>query len=115
MSTESIAVVAPKRKPGNPNWVKGKSGNPSGKAPGTRQVMTADAKNYLESKSLEIVRALVAKARSGDMRAIAICMDRLIPKVEIRENRDGNESLRHALAGNGTIDVVEQDKFRVVK
>ena len=105
----------PKRGRGNPMWVKGQSGNPTGKPAGARNKLTTEAKIYLESKALEIVKKLVERAKAGDMKAIQLCMERLIPKVEIHGTADGNEALRQALAGSDTISAVEQDKFRVVR
>jgi hypothetical protein len=48
---------------------KGVSGNPRGKPPGARHATTIMAEQLMEGEAEAVVRAVVAKAKQGDMRA----------------------------------------------
>jgi hypothetical protein len=58
---------------------KGQSGNPAGRAQGsrTKSAMFADA--ILEKDREEIITALVAAAKNGESTAMRLCFERLVP------------------------------------
>ena len=58
---------------------KGKSGNPAGKVKGTLNKTTALAKKLLAEDIEDITKNLVMLAKNGDMTAIKIVIDKLIP------------------------------------
>lgn len=62
----------------------GQSGNPQGKPKGAKDKRT-QLRQLLEPHAEELVALLVEMARNGDMTAMRLCIDRLIPPV--RESR----------------------------
>ena len=57
----------------------GMSGNPAGKAPGTRHRVTRDVEALLEGQHEALTRKAIEKALEGDMTALRLCLDRLAP------------------------------------
>lgn len=57
----------------------GISGNPAGKPKGTRNRATRAAEALLESEMEAITRKAVDAALSGDVTAIRLCLDRILP------------------------------------
>lgn len=60
-------------------WLKGVSGNPKGNKTGSRHRVTIAAESVLTGESEAISRKLIEKAMSGDVNALRICMDRILP------------------------------------
>lgn len=60
-------------------WKKGQSGNPAGKAKGTRNRATLLALAAMESELEAIVRRIIDAAKDGDMAAARLIVDKLIP------------------------------------
>lgn len=60
---------------------KGQSGNPAGKKPGTHNKGTKLAK-LLEPHAEKLINKTVELALDGDVNALKLCLDRLIPKVK---------------------------------
>jgi hypothetical protein len=58
---------------------KGKSGNPAGKKPGTRNRTTLALESLLDGEGAKITRRAIKLALKGDPVALRICMDRLLP------------------------------------
>jgi Family of unknown function (DUF5681) len=58
---------------------KGQSGNPAGRPRGSRNKMTVLMQNLLEGEAEAITRKVIDMAKEGDMAAIRVCMDRLVP------------------------------------
>lgn len=58
---------------------KGYSGNPRGKAKGTKNRATLAAENLLEGELESICRRLIQEATFGNMQAIKMILDRLLP------------------------------------
>ena len=58
---------------------KGQSGNPAGRPRGSRNKSTVLLQNLLEGEAEAITRKVIALAKAGDMAAIRLCMDRLVP------------------------------------
>jgi hypothetical protein len=58
---------------------RGQSGNPAGKAPGTRHRVTLLAQKMMEDDAKEVIAAVIASAKKGDMAAAKLVIDRLVP------------------------------------
>lgn len=61
---------------------KGKSGNPAGRPKGRQGKATELAKKFqgaLENDAMEVIQAILNKAKDGDMTAAKMVLDRLIP------------------------------------
>jgi hypothetical protein len=73
------------RKPANTGgnqetrWSKGQSGNPAGKPKGARHRLTLLAETLMEDEAREVVRAVLDKARGGDMIAARLVLERIAP------------------------------------
>jgi hypothetical protein len=79
MPTES---TAPKQR-GRP-FPKGRSGNPKGRPPGARNVATVLAEQLLDGEAEELVRKVITKAKHGNLPALRICIDRILPSRKER-------------------------------
>jgi hypothetical protein len=64
--------------PGKP-FEKGQSGNPNGRPPGARNRATILAEQLMQDDVEGVVRAVIGKARSGDMAAARLVLDRILP------------------------------------
>jgi hypothetical protein len=61
-------------------YVSGVSGNPQGKAKGTPNKRTQLAKLF-EPHAKELIEKAVELAKAGDLHALRICIERLVPKA----------------------------------
>lgn len=66
------------RTPGG-RFAPGVSGNPSGKPRGARHRATLAAEALLEGELEAITRAAIDKAKEGDIAAVRLCVERLLP------------------------------------
>ena len=76
MST--AAANAAKKQRGRP-FKPGRSGNPAGKAKGTRHRVTVLAEQMMEDEASAVVTAVLEAAKAGDMTAARIILDRIAP------------------------------------
>lgn len=60
-------------------FAKGQSGNPAGKAPGTRHRMTLLAEKLMAEDAEAVVRAVITAAKTGDIGAARLVMERIAP------------------------------------
>ncbi len=60
----------------------GISGNPKGKPKGTRNKATQAALNLLDGESEAITRKAVELALKGDVTALRLCLDRIVPPLK---------------------------------
>lgn len=60
-------------------WKQGQSGNPRGRRPGQRHRITVLAERLMENDASDVVRAVIAAARGGDMAAAKLVLERVIP------------------------------------
>lgn len=93
-----------KRKRGNPNLVKGVSGNPNGRPKGSKskvtlikQAIESDLTEQLSYDASAILQKTIQLAKEGDTTCIKILMDRLLPALR---SGDVNEK-----AGIGNIHI----------
>ncbi|HEY6603793.1 MAG TPA: DUF5681 domain-containing protein [Xanthobacteraceae bacterium] len=61
---------------------KGQSGNPAGRPRGVLNRATVLAQELLSARVESIAGKLIELAEGGDMRAIRVCMDRLLPAIK---------------------------------
>jgi hypothetical protein len=61
-----------------PKYRKGQSGNPRGRTPGTGKIHLI--RQQLESRSSELVNALIEQALGGDAQALRLCFEQILPK-----------------------------------
>jgi len=62
----------------------GQSGNPAGRPKGVRNKTTLAVEALLDGEAEAITRKAIEKAKDGDMTAIRLCLDRLVPPVKDR-------------------------------
>jgi hypothetical protein len=74
----STTNAAAKQLRGRP-FKKGQSGNPNGKKPGTRHHVTLALQALLEGEAEAISRKAVELALAGDMAAIRLLIERILP------------------------------------
>lgn len=60
-------------------WQKGQSGNPAGKAKGTRHKATIAAQALLDGEGEALTRRAIELAKGGDITALRLCLERIIP------------------------------------
>lgn len=58
---------------------KGQSGNPRGRPPGARNKATRAAEALLDGEAETLTRACVTAALGGDMMALRLCLERILP------------------------------------
>jgi hypothetical protein len=63
---------------------KGKSGNPNGKPKGARNKSTLAAEALLDGDAEAITRKAIEKAKDGNIAAIRLCLERVLPAVKSR-------------------------------
>jgi hypothetical protein len=57
----------------------GKSGNPAGKPKGSRNATTLAMETLLDGESEALTRKAIELAKGGDMAALRLCLDRILP------------------------------------
>jgi Family of unknown function (DUF5681) len=57
----------------------GRSGNPAGKARGTRNKVTLAIEALLDGEAEALTRKAIEIAKGGDLAALRLCLDRLAP------------------------------------
>jgi hypothetical protein len=62
----------------------GKSGNPAGKPKGARHKVTLAAEALLDGEAEALTRKAIELAKAGDITALRLCLDRIVP---VRKDR----------------------------
>jgi Family of unknown function (DUF5681) len=71
----------------NGQWAPGTSGNAAGRPPGSRNRASLAAAALLEAEAEGIARKVVELALAGDLGAIKLCLERLLPPLRERPLR----------------------------
>ena len=71
--------MSTKRTNGSGHFSKGTSGNPSGRPPGSRNHATLLMESLLEGEAEQLTRKAIELALGGDITALRLCLERLIP------------------------------------
>jgi hypothetical protein len=112
------AETAQQKQRGRP-FQKGRSGNPGGKAPGTRNRATMAAQVLLDGEAEALTRKAVGLALAGDLTALRLCLERIVPPrkdravevavPEIKEAADAPAAVAAILAAiaSGEITIAE--------
>jgi hypothetical protein len=66
-------------KPRKGGFVPGQSGNPAGRAAGSRNKATLAIDALLDGEGEALTRKAIELAKAGDMQALKLCMDRIVP------------------------------------
>src|SRR3954470_365766 len=74
----NVPAVARKRGKGRP-WRPGESGNPKGRVVGSRHKATIAAESLLDGEVEKLTRRAIEAALGGDMVAMRLCLDRIVP------------------------------------
>lgn len=89
------SLIPIKKKRGNPNLVKGVSGNPAGKPKGIKnkatlikQAIEAELTEQLAYDANAILQKTIELAKGGDTTCIKILMDRLLPVMKASDNSE---------------------------
>jgi hypothetical protein len=75
---EKAAAKQRRRGPGKPFQPR-QSGNPAGKRPGTRHKATMLAEQLLNGEAETLIRKAIEQAKRGNMIALRLCLDRILP------------------------------------
>ena len=75
---ENAGPKQPRRGPGR-RFRPGQSGNPTGKRPGTRNRATLAAEALLDGEAEALTRKAIEMAKQGDIAALRLCLDRIVP------------------------------------
>jgi Family of unknown function (DUF5681) len=69
---------------GGGRFRKGKSGNPAGRPPGSRNRATLAVESLLESQAQALTRTAIELALEGDTTALRLCLERIVPQQKSR-------------------------------
>lgn len=67
-------------------YKQGQSGNPRGRPKGSRDKRTA-IRSLLEPHSEKLVNTVIARALDGDIAALKLCFDRLMPPLRAKDEK----------------------------
>jgi hypothetical protein len=62
-----------------PAWKPGQSGNPKGRPQGSRHRVSTAVQNLLEGEGEALTRKCIELAMAGDITALRLCLDRILP------------------------------------
>ena len=65
--------------PQDSRWKKGQSGNPNGRAAGSRNRATLALETLLDGQATALTQKAIDLALTGDMAALRLCLDRILP------------------------------------
>jgi hypothetical protein len=81
-------------------FAKGQSGNPAGRPRGSRNRSTLLEQALHDGEGEAIMRALIHKALGGDMAALRLCVERVVPRLPDEQSRIPFELRRLGSAGD---------------
>ena len=89
MTVEPQPTDRPKRKAPKSAWKRGCSGNPAGRPKGSLNKSTISARRlaqaYLNAAVEPVFQKLVEKAKEGDVQAIRLVVERILPVIKAFE------------------------------
>lgn len=91
-------------------FLPGQSGNPAGKKKGTLSKRTQLAR-LLEPHAEELVAKAVELARNGDVNALRLCIERLIPKAN---NEQINITLPNLNNGSDPVSEIQKEVLQML-
>jgi Family of unknown function (DUF5681) len=74
-----IPATSRTRRPRGRPFAKGRSGNPAGRPPGSRNRATLAAEALLDGEAAALARQAVERALAGSDLALKLCLDRILP------------------------------------
>jgi hypothetical protein len=80
---ENNAKAVAKAKPPH-RWKPGESGNPAGTKRGSRHRASLLAESLLDGETDRLTRRCIYSALSGDVQAMKLCLERLLPPIRER-------------------------------
>ena len=92
---ENAGAKQRRRGPGR-RFRPGESGNPAGKLPGTRNRATLAAEALLDGEADTLTRKVIQLAKQGDITALRVCLDRILPPRRERPVQFKLPALRNA-------------------
>jgi Family of unknown function (DUF5681) len=103
----------------------GRSGNPKGRPPGTRNVATLAMEALLDGEAEALMRRAIELAKSGDVPALRICLDRILPPrkdrpvwfklPKIESDKDVVHAISTVLASVAAGEITPADASEVTK
>ena len=75
----NLDIALELNKTGKKGFQKGTSGNPNGRPKGARNKLTLMAEALLDDEAEELVRKVIELALGGDMVALRLCLERILP------------------------------------
>lgn len=84
MKKEAKPDNAERKQANDTRFKPGQSGNPAGKRPGTRHKITMAAQDLLDGESQALTRKAIELALEGNMTALRLCLERIIPPTRER-------------------------------
>src|ERR1700756_3119055 len=82
LSSNLSATARPKQRHGP--WRPGESGNPKGRAKGTRNYSSILAESLIGGKTKELAEKAIELALKGDPVALRVCIDKILPNARER-------------------------------
>jgi hypothetical protein len=76
-------------------WRRGASGNKAGKPKGTRHKATLAAETLLEGEAEALTRKAIELALKGDIAALRLCLDRIIPARKAIVGDEQSDPIQH--------------------
>jgi Family of unknown function (DUF5681) len=81
---DQIELAKPRRAGRGRPFVRGQSGNPAGRPPGARNRKTLAAAVFLDGEAEAPTRKAVELALAGDLTALRLCLERILPPCRER-------------------------------
>jgi hypothetical protein len=94
------------RKQATGRFEPGTSGNPNGRPRGSRNAATVALEALLDGEGVALTRKAVELAKSGDMAALRLCLDRILPPRKDRPITFGLPEIKTPESAAATISVV---------
>ena len=103
----------------------GQSGNPAGKPKGTRNKVTLAVEALLDGEAEELTRKAIEIAKTGDISALRICLDRILPPrkdrpvafelPKIESAKDAANAISAVLAAVSSGEITPADAGEITK